>query len=138
MIPKRNKPSILSSYSSPPIKDQEETFHISFRHLDKTQGQTFHEWEESKILAVALETLHGYCGSPLNNQLNKKFTIYNDFPPKDKTEFTHPKHVPMDAKWARIHVNGMQIIAGHVYKNTFYIVFLDQHHKFYKSELKNT
>jgi hypothetical protein len=31
----------------------------------------------------------------------------------------------VDAKWARIHVNGLHVIAGHVFKNTFFVVFLD-------------
>jgi hypothetical protein len=138
MIPKHQQKSILSGYSVPKISDQGESFHVSFRHLDKSQGQTFENWQEEKILASALHTLCGYCSRPLVEQQGKKFTVYGDFPPKNKTDFYHPKHVPTDAKWARIHVNGLQIIAGHVFKNTFYVVFLDKEHKFYKSELKNT
>jgi hypothetical protein len=45
--------------------------------------------------------------------------------------FEYPAHIPEDAKWARIHVNGPAIIAGHVINNTFYLVFLDKTHKFY-------
>ncbi|MCW3085176.1 MAG: hypothetical protein JWP12_2542 [Bacteroidetes bacterium] len=113
-------------------------FHISLKHLDRNQGQRFHDWQENGMLAEAMETLFNLSHLPIDQQLGKKFTCYGDFPAKEKTEFTHPKHVPDDAKWARIHVNGTHIIAGHIFKNTFYVVFLDAHHKFYISELKNT
>lgn len=49
-----------------------------------------------------------------------------------------PMHVPEDAEWARIHVNGKQIIAGYVNRNVFNVVFLDKEHKFYKTEKKHT
>jgi hypothetical protein len=74
----------------------------------------------------------------LNNQFSKKFAAYESFPPKDKTIYEHPKHVPEDAKWARIHVNGTHILVGHIFKNTFYLTFLDPEHKFWITELKNT
>lgn len=112
---------------------------ISLKHLDREQGDNLHNWDSKNILARAVETLAGYCHSSLRSQATtKKFTIYPGFPPKEKTNFFHPKHVPEDAEWARIHVTGEQCVVGHVVKNTFYIVFLDPLHGFYISELKNT
>ena len=109
------------------------------RHLDPNQGDNWASWQEQSILARAMETISGYCSRSLRSQEDgKKFTIYGDFPPSQKTEFTHPKHVPPDAEWARIHVTGKQCIVGHVVQNTFYVVFLDGEHQFWKSELKNT
>lgn len=112
---------------------------LSLRHLDKTQGDVWESWEEKKILSRALHSLAGYCASSLRSQANtKKFTIYGQFPPKNKTAFNHPNHVPEDAEWARIHIIGKQCLIGHVVSNTFYLVFLDGEHKFWISELKNT
>ena len=114
-------------------------FVISLKHLDKMQGARFADWDHEGILARAMDVLEGYCNAPLRAQaVNDKFTIYGDFPPPDKTNFFHPSHVPEDAEWARIHVTGKQCIAGHVVQNTFYIVFLDSDHSFWKTELKNT
>ncbi|QTE36537.1 hypothetical protein J3L18_25965 [Mucilaginibacter gossypii] len=113
-------------------------FKISFEHFDREQGQRFEEWQESKMLGEALNTLWNYCFQPLFKQYSDKFTVYGDFPPSNKTEFSHPKQVPQDAKWARIHVNGLHCLIGHVIYDTFYLVFLDQEHKFWISELKNT
>jgi hypothetical protein len=112
---------------------------LSFRHLDKMQGNTLNEWEQSMQLAHTIEVLAGYCNDTVLNQNDgKKFTIYGNFPPTEKTDFYFPKHVPEDAEWARIHINGLQCVVGHLVNNVFYIVFLDGLHKFWKSTLKNT
>lgn len=112
---------------------------VSLKHLDRKQGATLDEWDTESILSRAIEVFCGYCHSSLRSQVDgKKFTIYGKFPPSEKTEFTHPPHVPEDAEWARIHVTGTQCLIGHVVKNVFYLVFLDTHHRFWKSELKNT
>lgn len=114
-------------------------FLISFRHLDKNQGDNLHSWEKHNILAHSIEVLAGYCNNTLTSQANtKKFTIYGDFPPSDKTDFTFPKHIPEDADWARIHITGKQCLVGHIVQNIFYVVFLDKEHKFWKSHKKNT
>lgn len=124
------------SEKHPPANDSE--FLISFKHLDRQQGQSFSHWEEERILARAIETLSGYCGQSIHSQQSKNFTIYGDFPPSDKTEFTHPKHVPEDAEWARMRINGKVCIIGHVVRNVFNVVFLDKEHRFWISELKHT
>jgi hypothetical protein len=113
-------------------------FVVSLKHIDKTQGQNFEVWEAEKILSRSLEVLAGYCTDAIRRSVGPKFTIYGGFPPKHKTEFSHPLHVPEDAEWARIHVTGKQCIIGHIVKNTFYIVFLDRDHKFWISTKKHT
>lgn len=114
-------------------------FLISFKYIDPNQGQTLEQWEKEGILARAIETLKNYCCSSLLSQIDKKkSTIYGSFPPKNKTDFEKPKHVPEDAQWARIHITGTQILAGYINRNVFNVVFLDKEHGFYKSEKKHT
>ena len=120
------------------IQINDDFFVISFKHLDKTQGSDFHDWEKKSILAHAMDVLEGYCCSSLRSQLSTKFTIYGHYPANAKSGFKCPDYIPEDAEWARIHVTGLQFIIGHVVKNIFYVVFLDEHHEFYKSELKHT
>lgn len=130
------QPSLISQAleESRSISDiDSDSFVISFRHLDKTQGDTLNEWESINILAKAIDVLAGYCNRSLITQQDKKFTIYGGFPPKCKTYFRHPDHVPEDAQWARIHITGKQIIAGHVVRNIFFVVFLDNKHQFWVS-----
>ncbi|WP_052126195.1 hypothetical protein [Ureibacillus massiliensis] len=140
---KRNQSLLKGVSDSPTAKQNEQTindyFLISLKYLDRTQGQDFSEWEQENLLAKAMETLRNYSHNSLVSQVDgKKFNIYGEFPPKKKTEFNHPKHVPEDAEWARIHVTGKQCIIGFVNRNIFNVVFLDKEHKFWKSEKKHT
>lgn len=109
-------------------------FKISFQYLDTTQkyGSSLKDWQRVGLLSYAMETLCGYCRSPLLGQVDgDKFAIYGSFPPEGKTKFEYPPHVPEDANWARIHVNGPAVIVGHIVRDTFYVVFLDKTHKFW-------
>lgn len=111
-----------------------QNFKISFQYLDTSQkfGSSFKGWQKDGLLSTALETLRGYCCSPLLEQVDgNKFAIYGAFPTKDRTMFEYPKGVPEDANWARIHINNKTVIIGHIVRDTFYIVFLDKEHKFY-------
>ncbi|OOH85726.1 hypothetical protein BMT54_11535 [Pasteurellaceae bacterium 15-036681] len=87
---------------------------------------------------------------------NSPLEIYGSFPPKNKTIFEFPKHVPADVKWGRFRLNSEVRLIGFIIpeelhncspephngflfdKNTFYVVFLDLHHQFWISEKKNT
>jgi len=128
----------LSSKNSVNSLTEDDCFKISLKHLDKIQGQGMKDWQDSGILADAIITLENYCHQPLKSQQSSTFTIYGNFPPRDKTDFFHPIHVPEDAEWARIHVNGKNCLIGHVVRDTFYLVFLDAEHRFWISELKHT
>lgn len=109
-------------------------FRVSFQYLDHSQKPacSFKDWQKVGLLSHALEVLTGYCKRPLMEQVDGiKFALYGDFPPPEKTKFRKPEHVPEDAHWGRIHINGKSIIAGYVVHHTFYVVFLDKHHHFY-------
>ena len=101
---------------------------FSFIHLSQDQGANFKQWNEEGKLIPALERLKEYSGKKIS-QTDSVFTIYGDFPPK--TKFKHPQ-------WARIHVDGKHIIAGHIVKNIFYVVFLDSDHSFWVTQKKHT
>lgn len=145
-VPKQANRGNLFSGVSLSVKAREEAqagasgmFLLSFRDLDREQGQTLGEWEKEGMLARAMDTLRNYCCSTLASQCNTdKFTIYGGFPPREKNDYAFPKHIPDDAHWARIHITGKQCVIGHVVHNVFYIVFLDKDHRFYISELKHT
>lgn len=116
---------------------KDDCFLISFRHLDNNQSNSFESWQESNMLSKFLDVLSNYTKSSLVSQLDgDKFTKYQSFPPN--SEFTCPSYIPEDAAWARIHVTGTHIIAGHIVGNIFYVVFLDADHKFWPSKKKNT
>ncbi|MDE6668371.1 MAG: hypothetical protein K2K26_01660 [Muribaculaceae bacterium] len=109
-------------------------FKISLAYFDSLPmyASGFKDWQKAGLLSKALETLQGYCKRPLRQQIDgDKFTVYPSFPPPAKTRFTYPKHIPEDAEWARIHINGPAVLIGHIVGDTFYLVFLDKTHKFW-------
>lgn len=111
-----------------------DNFKVSFQYLDSQQkyASGFKDWQNCGLLSKLLEVLQGYCCSALLQQVDgDKFTVYGDFPPQNKTLFENPNHIPIDANWARIHITGKAIVAGHIIENTFYVVFLDKSHKFW-------
>lgn len=128
----------MSSVAFPAnAQNEDDDFLLSFKYLDRNQGQTLCEWEADGILAAGIDTLRNYCCSSLTSQLiGKKFTTYDGFPPD--SGFNYPEHVPKDVIWGRIHVNGKQVIAGFVNKNIFNVVFLDKDHEFWPTKLKHT
>lgn len=111
-----------------------ENFKVSFQYVDSSQkyASSFRDWQKDGLLSKMLELLQGYCCRPLLEQIDgDKFSTYQGFPPSDKTLFEFPNHVPEDANWARIHINGPAVIIGHIVSNTFYVIFLDKTHKFW-------
>lgn len=118
------------------IKKYNNNFIVSFEYLDRNQGQDFEDWDKEGLLVDMLNTLRDYCMKPLQESKGGKFKIYGAFPPQSK--FKHPLHVPRDVDWASLHINGKVCLAGHVYENIFYVVFLDKNHEFWPSKLKHT
>lgn len=114
----------------------DEDFLISFKYLDREQGQTFEEWETEGILARTIEKLRNYCCNTLKSSIGDGLTIYDSFP--KVSDFVKPRHVPEDAQWARIHITGLQVVAGYVNRNVFNVVFLDKDHRFCITEKKHT
>ena len=118
------------------VTDEKNTsnFKISLAYFDPEQpyASSFHHWQSVGLLSRAMETLQGFCKRPLRQQIDgDKFAVYQSFPPANKTKFEYPRHVPEDAEWARIHVNGPAVLVGHIVGDTFYLVFLDKTHKFW-------
>jgi len=68
----------------------------------------------------------------------KIIKIYPNFPPTDKTKYTIPSYLNEQLQWCVAHIQGKEVIAGHLIENTFYVVFLDKEHHFWISTKKNT
>lgn len=116
---------------------------------------------ESKLTKL-LDKIKAYTHEPLEYWRNEKvgkgksggvgkrqhcLEIYGEFP--GKSEFSHPPHVPEDVLWGRFRIDNTTRLAGFVIPdhlsgkkgnggfsydaNTFYVVFLDENHSFYKT-----
>lgn len=127
---------------------------FNFSYFEKqVAGQDFRAWDQKK-LADFLEKLREYGREPLSHWKTVKvgksgtiLTLYGSFP--KNSEFTPPKHVPHQAVWGRFRLDWAGRLCGFVVpneyhgkvhsgnyifdSNTFYVVFLDENHCFYKS-----
>jgi len=144
-MPKVNKakksPSLISTYlnkkSTKEDLKKDSYLNISFRHLDTEQGSSLDDWSETGHLLRAVKILKDLCCASFREHIGKAIDVYGSFP-VEKSDFFHPKQVPEDAEWGRVHIDGTHILAGHFVENTFYVVFLDNNHSFYKVKLKHT
>jgi hypothetical protein len=113
---------------------------LSFRDFDRNQGQSFSEWEQEKILSLAVNKLHEVCNltkmEVTKQQIVKEYPK-GVFPPN--SDFTEPKHItPPVTSWCSMHIQGKECVIGYFEDNIFYIVFLDKDHRFWITEKKNT
>lgn len=118
-------------------------------------GQDFKDWSRDN-LAELLNKLKSYSERSLKEWQhvrigkgkNHVLDIYGAFPLK--SDFVHPKAVPHQAQWARFRLESDMRLVGFIIPeefhgkkqlssdytfdcNTFYVVFLDEHHRFYIS-----
>ena len=160
---KKNKRTgaFLASIPLASILDENDTiaqkckFNFSYFINDNT-GQDFRDWTEKQLYEL-FDKLKEYSKFPLEHWEKQKLGKYPLFVKYDKfptdTDFTLPKSIPHQAIWSRFRLEGDSRLIGFVippideYKdteqnksgfrfdtNTFYVVFLDEHHKFYKTK----
>jgi hypothetical protein len=117
---------------------------FSFKELIQTQPQhepeTVELWQELNLMPTLMQRLKELSNLTRNEACQQQqIKIYGDFPPNDKTEFFAPKHIDQHVAWGVIEgLGGLPRVAGYISGDTFYIVFLDSKHVFWKSEKKHT
>lgn len=119
-------------------------------------GQDFKDWSTenltellNKLKNFSERSLKEWQHEKIGKGSNHVLEVYGTFP--NNSEFMHPKAVPHQALWARFRLESDMRLIGFIIPdefhgkkqstsdyifdcNTFYVVFLDEHHRFY---LKN-
>ena len=126
-------------------------FNFSY-FINDSAGQDFRDWTQKQLYEL-FDKLKAYSEFSLSHWEKQKlgnhplFVKYSQFP--TNTDFEVPKSIPHQAIWSRFRLEGDSRLIGFVlpdeYRdeeqnksgfrfdtNTFYVVFLDEHHKFYK------
>ena len=128
---------LLSGQSDISVKETSNKFMVfSLKDIDRNQGQSFLDWHNCALLHIMLDKLHEFSKKTLPEAQRMNFTIYDNFP--KESDFEHPDHIAPDAKWASMHIQGLECIAGHLVGNIFHIVFLDKDHRFWITHKKHT
>ena len=127
---------------------------FNFGYFDKqAASQSFDQWTMGELVGL-FEKLRDFGKESLEYWMNQSMgksgrvlSIYGSFPVR--SEFTHPKHVPHQVRWGRFRLDWTGRLCGFVVPrdldgtfhpttghrfdaNTFYVVFLDKNHCFYK------
>jgi hypothetical protein len=138
-------------------------FNFSYFIGDQDAGQKFEEWEGgvgASTLLSMIKKVQEYTREPLKYWEHQSvgrqniLEIYGDFP-QSKSDFEHPPCVPHDVLWSRFRLAAKVRLIGFIIperfhglkntlngkdyfldSNTFYVVFLDKEHKFYKTEAR--
>lgn len=128
---------------------------FNFAYFEVQEGsQSFSDLEQEK-LALFFDKLKEFSKESLEYWRKQRvgksgsvFSTYGRFPAK--SAFTQPKHIPHQAEWGRFRLDWASRLCGFTIpksfegklhrgsgktwcSNTFYIVFLDENHQFYKS-----
>lgn len=129
---------------------------FNFAYFEKQPAsQDFNEWSSADILRL-IDKLKEFNRESLlywmNQSVGKSGTvlaIYGGFP--SGSDMTHPKHIPHEVQWGRFRLDWSSRLCGFIVPrslnglehpgtklsydaNTFYVVFLDKDHKFYKGK----
>ena len=133
-----------------PKQDMAERCKFNFSYFDNSQeaGQDFKDWTEGQLVKLldklkeySIKSLQIWKTTKIGRGKNHVLEEYGSFP--RISDFVHPKHVPHQASWVRFRMESSVRLIGFMipedYKhkfdrNTFYIVFLDKDHRFYKTK----
>lgn len=120
---------------------------FSFRHFQldhqldtKIKETDLQKWIQSGKIPDLFNRLKELSKLSRDEAVNSnQITIYGDFPDKKISEYQKPPEITDEVSWAVIkNIGGKPRIAGYIIENTFYVVFLDLEHQFWKSEKKHT
>ncbi len=119
---------------------------VSYMYLDRMQGQTLEQWNntegrllrwENIILNLNSLTVAQAIIEKIIVRYNHLDTDGNNMPKKSKWKY--PPHLNhLSITWCKIVVMQLVRVVGFLDDNIFYIVFLDEKHQFYPTEPKNT
>lgn len=129
-------------------------FNFKFFDSEQNPASSFDDLSEEeakkllkKLVSFSGKSLHEWSTENAGGKGLTVYSRYGDFP--KSSDFVHPTHVPHDAQWGRFRLGNKYRLVGFVItdalngtfkegfcyeKNTFYAVFIDKEHKFYKTE----
>ncbi len=101
--------------------------------------ENFETWDSENLLLKLINKIKDVSMQTRDEATQQQvIKIYDSFPPSSKTKYKIPNHLNSELQWCTMHIQGKQVVAGHMIENVFYIVFLDKEHKFWISSKRNT
>ena len=156
------KSGFLSNFPSSSIDSDSDQLakksKLNFSYFCKSQlaGQDFKDWTHEQLIKLldksiqyTSQPLIHWERTPIGKGKGHVLEMYGTFP--KKSDFIHPKYVPHQANWGRFRLESSVRLVGFTIpesynsqeqnnsgyffcSNTFYVVFLDKDHVFYKTK----
>lgn len=116
---------------------------LSFEYLDIKQGQTLKDWSLNNDLLKLVEMGQSLNKLTVSQALAQQLIVQYDT--KDMTKWTqqnmpkvskfeYPTIVPIESiPWSKIELGRKLRVIGYLELNIFFVVFLDNEHKFFPS-----
>lgn len=113
-------------------------FSLKYFHDIDDIGQSLKTWSEDEqkpLLGLMQKVLHISRLTTAQAFQDKSIKIYGDFPATHVSDFKCPPALTNEKQWGVIsHIGGQKSrVAGFLRGNTFYMVYLDKDHRFWKS-----
>ena len=125
---------------------------FNFSYIDVNQSTPYKDLSDKqqkelfeKLKEFSGKSLDQWTSEPAGSGGGHRFENYgSNYDFELKSAFSRPRIVPTDVEWARFRLGGKFRLAGFVLpnnqidkctnldSNTFYVVFIDPDHKFYK------
>ena len=119
------------------------TFSFKYFRDGENAGESFKTWDDEGILADLNNKLKDFSGmDKVELEKGAILEIFNGYP--TDSELDEPKDLKdYDIKWARFRLTGKRRLIGFFFNDkkmasVFYIVFLDEKHRFSPSYKKHT
>ncbi len=101
-------------------------------------GQSLTTWAEDNkkpLLGLMQKVLHISKLTIAQASQDQSIKIYGDFPTSHDSDFRCPPNLTNEKQWGVIrNIGGQKArVAGFLKGNTFYVVYLDKEHRFWKS-----
>ncbi len=119
---------------------------VSYYYLDRSQGQTFEKWDQTKGRLLRWENIIQSLNCRTVSQAIIEGIIVrydnldaDQFNMPKKSKWKYPKNLTSkEIVWCKIEVMQKVRIIGFMEENVFFVVFLDENHEFYPTEPKGT
>lgn len=153
----RKKKQALEAFDLPSLDHEDDKLatkcKFNFCYLDESQaaGQKISDLSQNDLIRI-LTALRDLSKQSMDEwKQDRNYANYAHFPPPKKTDFKRPKTIPHQAVWGRFRLGSLFRLAGFVIPseyagqkhpitkkpydtNTFYVVFIDKNHKFWKPD----
>ncbi len=104
------------------------------------QGQSLQQWNDDGLLLQLMERIKQIGAltreETIHQKLIKEYSSKTGFPPN--SEFTNLPYLNPE-RWAVMHItnNSIEVVAGFIEDDIFYVVFLDKEHKFWPTNIQD-